>query len=150
MSRRLRQAYGASPWHLLALLACFALGGYALLRLLREADVPTAVRIGGWFVGAALAWDLVLGPLLALVDRLLQPLRRVGALNHVRVPLLGSALLLLVWAPVVLRRSQEELRAKAGLGEDVFLGRWLAVTAVLCAVSALLYAAGRWRRRLRP
>lgn len=139
--------YGASPWHLLVLLLCFALSGYVVLRLLDEASVPVAVRIGVWFVGAALAWDLVLGPALALADRLLLPLRRVGALNHVRVPALASALLLLVWAPVVLQRSEGVFRAKSGLGQDVFLGRWLAITAVLFAVSGLLYAAGRLRRR---
>lgn len=139
--------YGASPWHLLALLLCFALTAYTVALVLDEAGLPVVVKIGIWFVGAALAWDLVLGPLLAAADRLLLPLRRAGALNHVRVPLLGSALLLLVWAPVVLQRSEDVFRTKAGLGQDPFLVRWLVITAVLCAASALHYAVRTRRRR---
>ncbi len=142
--RGLAALYGASPLHLLALLLCFALGLYAVL-LIR--DDPAVIKIAVWFVGAALAWDLVLGPLLALVDRALLPLRAVGALNYVRVPLLASALLLLVWAPVIFQRSEGIFRTKAGLGQDVFLGRWLAITAVLLAVSGVLYALGRLRGR---
>lgn len=128
------------------MLLAFALALYALSRVVGD---PAVVRIAIWFVGAALAWDLVLGPALALVDRLLLPLRRVGALNHVRVPLLGSGLLLLVWAPVVLKRSEGIFRVKAGLTQDPYLHRWLAITAVLFAVSAVLYAAGRLRHRAR-
>lgn len=147
MSSRFARLYGAHPWHLVALLLCFALTGFAVWRLSTEADLPVMVRIGVWFVAVAVVWDLVLGPLLALADRLLRPLARVGALNHVRVPALASALLLLVWAPVILQRSEGQFRTKAGLGQDVFLGRWLAITAVLFAVSALLFAVGRLRGR---
>ena len=63
----MRRLYGAGPGHLLALLGCFAVSGYAATRLLDE--LPVLLRIGVWFLGAALAWDLVLGPLLALADR---------------------------------------------------------------------------------
>ena len=142
-----RTRYGSSPQHLLAMLLCFALGAYAVFLAFAEAGLPVVVKIAIWFVGAALAWDLLLGPLMALVDRAVSPLRRVGALNHVRVPLLGSVLLLLVWAPVVLQRSEGVFRSKAGLGQDPFLGRWLAVTAVLFAVSGAVYAVGRLRAR---
>lgn len=141
---RFVRLYGAHPWHLVVLLLCFALTAYTALRLV---DDPALLRIAVWFVAVAVVWDLVLGPLLALGDRLLQPLARVGALNHVRVPLLASALLLLVWAPVVLQRSEDQFRKKAGLSQDVFLGRWLTITAVLCAGSALLYAVSVLRRR---
>ena len=143
-ARGFRRLYGAHPLHLLALGLCFALGLYAVSRIL---DDPAVVRIAIWFVGAALVWDLVLGPALALVDRALLPLRRVGALNAVRVPLLASALLLLVWAPVIFQRSEATFRTKAGLGQDVFLGRWVAITAALFAVSGALYAVGRLRTR---
>ena len=140
--RGFRRLYGASPLHLLALVLCFALGLYAVSRLL---DDPAVIRIAVWFVGAALVWDLVLGPLVALVDRGLLPLRRFGALNAVRVPLLASALLLLVWAPVIFQRSEQTFRSKAGLGQDVFLWRWLAITALLFAVSGALVALARLR-----
>ncbi len=133
--------YGASAWHLLALLGCFALTGYAVSRL---RDDPALLRITLWFVGAAVVWDLVAGPLIALVDRLLLPLRsrprRVGLLNHVRVPALLSGLLLVVWAPVIFQRSEQTFRLKAGLDQDPYLERWLVITAVLFAMSAAAYA----------
>lgn len=144
--RALRTRYGANPLHLLALALCFALGLYAVSRL---RDDPAVLTIAVWFVGAALVWDLVLGPLVALTDRALLPLRHVGALNFVRVPLLAGGLLLLVWAPVIFSRSEQTFRTKAGLGQDVFLGRWLAITALLFAGSGVLYAVGRLRRRRR-
>jgi hypothetical protein len=136
---RFRRSYGASPWHLVALLGCFALTGYAASRLLD--DLPVLVRITIWFVGAAVVWDLLLGPALALADRLLRPLHRlrVPALNYVRVPLLLSALLLVVWAPLVLQRSEGVFGVKSGLSQDPYLGRWLAVTGVLVACSAAAY-----------
>lgn len=141
---RIVRLYGARPWHLLALVLCFALSAYAILRLV---DDPALLRIAVWFVGAALVWDLVLGPALALGDRLIQPLARVGALNHVRVPVLASLLLLLVWAPVIFQRSEGIFRIKAGLSQDPYLGRWVAITAVLFAVSAAVWGIGRLRRR---
>ncbi len=139
--RRRPRLYGASAWHLLALLGCFALTGYAVSRLW---DNPALLRITLWFVGAAVVWDLVAGPVIALLDRMLLPLRsrprRVGLLNHVRVPALLSGLLLVVWAPVILQRSEQTFRVKAGLGQDPYLGRWLVITAVLFTVSAVAYA----------
>ena len=140
---RFRQLYGASPWQLVALLGCFALSGYTVYRLYDDAAL---IRIAVWFVGAALVWDLVVGPLFALVDKALRPLgsprlsaRGVCPLNFVRVPGLLSAMLFMVWAPVILKRSEGTFAAKAGLGLDVFLGRWLALTVALFAVSAMTY-----------
>jgi hypothetical protein len=148
--------YGDGPRHLLALLGCFLLAGYAALRLLAEdVPVPGLVRIVVWFVGAAVVWDLVLGPLLALVDRGLRgALRRVrpggvSPLNYVRAPALVSALLLLMWLPLILERSQGVYGAKAGLDSSVYLGRWLAVAAVLFAVSAVLFVVALLRARRR-
>ena len=84
-----RGRYGASPLHLLTLLASFALAGYAALQLLRG---PTPVRVAGWFLGAVIAHDLVLFPLYAVADRSLTGLRRrpaaaarSGAVNYLRV-----------------------------------------------------------------
>ena len=142
-----RRLYGAGPLHLVVMLLAIALSLYAVTRI---RDDPALLKIAVWFVGAALVWDLLLGPALAVVDRLLLPLHRVGALNHVRVPLLASALLLLVWAPAILQRSEGVFRTKAGLSQDVFLGRWLVITAVLCAVSAALYGLQVLRGRRRP
>lgn len=137
-----RRRYGASPWHLVAVLLCFALSAYAVSRLL---DSPALFKIAVWFLGAALVWDLLLGPAYALVDRLLRPLLRVAprgvsALNHVRAPALVSSLLLLMWLPLVRQRSEGVYRTKTGLTQDGYLGHWLAVTAVLFVLSGLVWA----------
>ena len=144
---RFRRLYGAAPWNLLALLGCFALTGYAVSRLLD--DLPVLVRIAVWFVGCAVVWDLLLGPALALVDRGLSGVLRGPAVNYVRVPAIISALLLLVWAPLILQRSEEIFRLKAGLTQDPYLERWLAVTAALFALSAIAFGVSRLRGRRR-
>ncbi|MFE4394494.1 MULTISPECIES: hypothetical protein [Streptomycetaceae] len=156
MKRRsgLRERYGASPLHLLLLLCSFALALYAGIRLLK--GDPLGVVI--WFVGAALLHDLVLLPLYTLTDRAAQALtgvrqapaggtHRMPAVNYVRVPAFLSLLLLVVWYPLVLRRVPG-YRSATGLDPDVFLGRWLLLTAAFFAVSALcLLAATAWRGR---
>ncbi len=137
----MKRLYGASPWHLLSVLAALLFTAYVVSRL---ADNPSLLRIAVWFVGAAIVWDLVAGPLIALADRLLLPLRsrprRVGLLNHVRVPALLSLLLLFVWSPVILQRSEQTFQRKAGLTQDPYLERWLIITAVLVLLSAGVYA----------
>lgn len=153
-TRRVRgpfsRLYGAAWWNLVALLGCFALTAYAVSRLLD--DLPVLLRIAIWFVGAALVWDLVLGPALALADRLLRPLSRtrVPALNYVRVPALLSLLLLVVWLPLIAQRSEVVYRLKSGLTQNAYLDRWLLVTAVLVAASAVAYGVAVLRARRRP
>jgi hypothetical protein len=147
--------YGADPLHLLALLACFALAGYAAGRV-----VAAGIWVGFavWFVGAAVLHDLLLYPLYALADVAAQrlPWRRRAHrasrgrprgsvpwppwINYVRVPLGLSGLLLLVWFPLILRRADERYRASVGLDPSPYLGRWLLLTGVLFAGSALAYA----------
>ena len=146
-----RRLYGAAWWHLAALLGCFALTGYAVSRLLD--DLPVLLRIAVWFVGAAVVWDLLLGPALALGDRALRAAlgrARVPVLNYVRVPALLSLLLLLVWLPLIAQRSEQVYRFKSGLTQDPYLERWLAVTAVLWAVSAAAYGLAVLRARRGP
>jgi hypothetical protein len=130
--------YGASGWHLAALLGCFALTGYTVTRL--TADTSSLLQIVIWFVGAAVVWDLVLGPALALADRgLSRAVPRVPALNYLRFPAGLSLLLLAVFAPLIFSRSESRYRAKTGLTEDPYLERWAAVTAALFAASAMAY-----------
>ncbi len=50
-----------------------------------------------------------------------------------------SLLLLAVFAPLVLQRSEQRYSAKTGLTEDPYLERWAAVTAALFVLSALAY-----------
>ena len=142
--------YGARPWHLLTLLASFAVTAYAVSRLFD--DRTALVRIAIWFIGAAVVWDLVVGPLYALADRGLRPLQHVGVRgvalrNYVRVPALVSTLLLIVWAPLIFQRTEQIYRLKSGLLEDPYLDRWAAVTVVLFALSAVVYALAVLRRR---
>lgn len=148
----LQRLYGAHLWHLLVLLALLAATAYVVSLLLGR---PELFRLGVWFLGCAVAWDLALGPALAAVDAVLRrTVGRMGApgvqpLNHVRVPALLSGTLLLVFAPLVLRRSEGVYAAKAGLHEGPFLGRWLVVTVVLFAASALWLAVDVLRARRR-
>lgn len=145
-----RRAYGAAPWHLLLLLGCFAVAGWIALRLAGE---PTAGRMLVWFVGAAIAHDLVLFPAYAAVDRVLRAGwgrgGRPSVLNHLRVPALGAGLLLLVYLPGILGLGDGTYVAATGLAPRAMVGRWLVVSAVLFAASALVYAARRLSRRTR-
>ncbi len=137
--RRLRIPVG-SPFHLLLLVCSFALAAYAGVRLL--ADDWFGVVL--WLVGAALLHDLVLLPLYAAVDRAvvrgLGAARRREWVPYVRVPAALSGLLLLVWFPLISGMVERRYRFGTGLPADVFLARWLLITAVLFGGSALLLA----------
>jgi hypothetical protein len=147
--------YGAHPLHLLALLGCFALAGYAALLTARANSSWPLMLV--WFVGAIIAHDLVLFPLYALADRSL----RSGAaalaarldtradlpspLNYMRVPLLGCALTFLVFFPGIVREGASSYRDATGQTQEPFLGRWLLLCAGMLGLSAVSYAlrAGR-------
>ncbi|MBF8184365.1 hypothetical protein ITP53_01095 [Nonomuraea sp. K274] len=157
---RWARAYGASPWHLLALALCFLVAGYAATRV-----VEAGIWLGflGWFFGAVIIHDLVLFPLYSAADfaagsvtaharrRSRRPARyrrRSAPINYLRVPAVFSGLLLLVWFPLILRRAEPNYRAAVGLSTLPYLTRWILITLVLFAASALLYvlrrlAAGR-------
>jgi hypothetical protein len=143
--RRFTDRYGAPPAHLLALLLCVALAGYAASFLLGD---PALLRVLGWFVGAAVVHDLVLFPLYALVDRGLArlPRRRVPLVNHVRVPLLGAGLTFLVFLPGIVRQGEATHLAATGLDQQPYLGRWLGLVAVMVGLSALVYLVRLTRR----
>lgn len=129
-----------SPFQILLLAASFVLAGYAGVRLLADDWFAVAV----WFVGAALLHDLVLLPLYTVADR--SVVQGLGAAGHrewamyVRVPAALSGLLLLVWFPLISGKVEQRYRLGTGLSPDGFLARWLLITAVLFAGSALLLA----------
>lgn len=129
-----------SPLQLLLLACSFALAAYAGVRLLAGDWLGVAL----WVVGAALLHDLVLLPLYAAADRaLVRGLGRVRRREwtmYVRVPAALSGLLLLVWFPLISGMVEERYRSATGLPPEVFLTRWLLITAVLFAGSALLLA----------
>jgi hypothetical protein len=142
-----RNRYGSSVLHLLAVLATMAVAGYAFIAIVAR---PNAINVLLWFGGAIIAHDLIAFPLysaLALVAGRTAALgaealgtRRMAALNHVRVPVLLSAIALVVWFPLILGLSADRYRDDTALSASVYLGRWLLLTAALLIGSALIYA----------
>jgi hypothetical protein len=160
----IRRWYGAHPLHLLALLAAFALAGYAV-RAVVDAGQWRGFAI--WFAAAVIGHDLLLFPLYSLADlslRRLLPRRaartrgmpagrpggaaRAGGpaqltppvINYIRIPAGLSLLLLAVWFPLILRLSSAAYTAASGLSASPYLWRWLAITGVLFTTSAVCYA----------
>jgi hypothetical protein len=138
MTRR----YGHGPLHLLGHLALVALAAFALSKMFRADVAPRPANLALWLALGALVHDLVLLPAYSLVDRAVR-LLPAPLVNHVRFPMAISGLLLLVWFPLILERQPRNYVNALGREPPDFLGRWLAVTAALFAVSALLYAVRR-------
>ena len=145
----LRRGYGASPVHLLAHLAALALAAYALLQLV---DLRRADNVVAWLVGSVILHDLVLLPLYTALDRATQLLAGRGPrrafVNHVRVPVALSGLLLLVYSPVMTGRTEGNYRRVSGLEPDGYVGRWLLVSGLLFAASGIVFAIRLRRRRV--
>ena len=132
--RSWRHLYGENPLHLLVMVGCFALVGY-VVSFVYPGPEDLALLI--WFAGAVLAHDLVLYPLYALADQPLVFGRRarrralprrpplVPAINHVRVPVLGSAVLGLIYFPTITQRGEDAFRFTAGLGTAGIYQHWL-------------------------
>ncbi|MCQ4043307.1 hypothetical protein ACFOSC_00930 [Streptantibioticus rubrisoli] len=140
---RFARWYGSGPLHLLVLIASFAVTGYALVRLFAVRPLEVAI----WFVGAAILHDLILLPLYSLADLSAHAVLRHRAtrmpqppwINYLRVPTFLSGVLLLVWFPLIFALPTPYPGA-TGLSMDVYLGRWLAITAVLFVASAVAFA----------
>lgn len=130
-----RRLYGEGPLHLILLAATFCLAGYAGVRLLDGDTVGVLL----WFAGAAVLHDLVLLPVYAGADRALRAALgpRTALVNFVRVPVFLSGLLLLIWFPLIARRTERRYEAAAGTTPDVYFGNWLLISGVLFALSAL-------------
>jgi len=65
---------------------------------------------------------------------------RIPRLAYLCVPACLSALLLLVFFPLILQLDAASFRAATGRGETPYLDRWLAISAALFVISGLLYA----------
>jgi hypothetical protein len=141
--RRLLHWYGANPLHLLTMLGSFALAGYAAVQLL-PLDV---FGIAVWFAGAVIGHDLLLMPLYTLADRSAAAVFRhippklpaVQWINYLRVPVVLSGLLLLIWFPLIFRLPTR-FQAATTLSLDPYLWHWLAVTGALFLLSAAALA----------
>jgi hypothetical protein len=145
--RRFAYEYGSNPLHLLVALTSLLVAAWALLQAIGELGATSRFLI--WFVGAILVHDFLFVPLYsalglvaggALLGGERRSRLRVAALNHLRVPAILSGLALLVWFPLILSTDDAGFESATGLTTDVYLGRWLALTAALFAGSALLLA----------
>ena len=140
-----RRRYGASPLHLLAHLAAFAIAYYALSEVLLS-RYSHWVNWVAWFVGGALVHDLVFLPVYVILDTIARlgvadhPLRRVNAINHIRVPAVMAGTMFLVYFPLILGDGRENYINDVGHGPPDFLARWLLICALLFGASALAYA----------
>ncbi|MCU1686385.1 MAG: hypothetical protein JWQ81_7124 [Amycolatopsis sp.] len=147
---RAKGFYGANPLHLLALLGCFALAGYAVTFWL---DDPLLPRLVIWFLAAVIGHDLVLFPLYALADwsvtgalRALKPRRAgtatalVSPLNYLRTPVLGAGLTFVLFFPGIIMQGADTVHAATGLDQTPYLGRWLLLSAAMFGASAVVYA----------
>jgi hypothetical protein len=123
-------------------LAVFGFCFYVLAQVVRGGAVTSFVV---WFVGAALLHDLVLLPAYSLSDRVLHARPRAPRswINHVRVPAVISGVLLLVYFPEILRLSERRYRLASGHPLADYGVRWLAISGVLFAVSALVWRVRR-------
>ncbi|HEY5336262.1 MAG TPA: hypothetical protein VIJ71_09600 [Mycobacteriales bacterium] len=149
----MRRHYGAHPLQLLALLATFALSGYAFYR---ASMGPLPVRMLIWFVAAIVGHDLVLYPLYALADRSWHLVSRrtrvrrrssgqdpaVPAVNYLRVPVVVSGFLLIAFWGTITGQGDGHFFYASDHHFASFLARWLVITGIFFAVSAVLYA---WR-----
>jgi hypothetical protein len=159
--RSWRYLYGENPLHLLAMVGCFALVGYAVSFVFPG---PSALALGIWFAGAVIGHDLILYPLYAFADQPLVVLRwarrrvlprrptLVPAINHVRAPVLGSAILGLIYFPTISQRGDAAFTFTAGHSMVGEYANWLLITGVLFLGSAVIYAVrlGLAVRRRRP
>lgn len=134
-----RRLYGAHPAHALVLLVSLVPAALALGQLLDERPLD----VGRWLLGSALVHDGLLLPLYVLADAALVALwrrrpGRVAWLNFVRIPVAVSGLMFLLFSPVILRQA-ESYEFKTGRSIDAYLGRWLLLSAILAAGSAVWY-----------
>ena len=140
-----RSRYGEGPLHLLAAIASFAIATYAFLEI---ADGTAPLNFAIWFVAAIVLHDMLAFPFYSILGVIVgETLRdppaapaRPSALNYVRVPALLSGFAFIVWFPLILGFGEDEFVESTGLDTDPYLGRWLLLSGVLFAASALVYA----------
>ncbi|MBA3807211.1 MAG: hypothetical protein H0X28_02260 [Solirubrobacterales bacterium] len=159
-SAKFRGIYGASPLHALLGTSSLAIVAIAVRGWFDEPTVSLKYILF-WFVGAILAHDMLLLPLYSAVDRLATiratrpappgepPPRRSPGWVFVRVPLLLSGLLLLVFGPEILQlgNSDSTFHVASGQHQHVYMARYLMIVAVLFALAALLYTLRALRGR---
>jgi len=145
----LRERYGDGPLHLIAVVASFAIAGYAFLQIFQQSS-PLNFII--YFAGAIIAHDLIAFPIYSLLERIAG---RAGAtvklsgslINYVRVPALLCAFAFIVWFPLILELDPGNYEASTATTPPDYLGRWLLMCAVLFVGSGIVYAINSRRAR---
>ena len=158
---RFRRHYGASPLHLVAFIASVAITGLAIKGWFDEPAISIRYILI-WFVGAIIVHDMFLVPLYSALDRrglamshradkhrpapvpsgqgtAEPPPPRSPGWVYVRVPLILSALLLLVFGAEILREGNATFQIASGHTQDVYLSRYLIVVGALFLLSGLAY-----------
>jgi len=139
-----RRRYGGSPLHLVGMVASLALAGFAGLTLTQALGTSKTMAVAVWLIGAAVTHDLILFPIYTLLDKagtklVARPLRP-STINFIRLPVLLSGLLFLVYVPLVGGYSGTTYESITGLPVSVYFGRWLLLTGAMFGVSGALYA----------
>ena len=166
---RLRRFYGAQPLHLLATVVSFAIVAAGVAGWFQAGSDSRGIII--WALGSVIAFEWILLPLAWALDRIAlgprtprtprtpRPLgapRPAGASRtlpgpanraYVRVPALLSALLLIVFAPLIFRAETPDFEATSGIAPPDYLARWLLATAAMFVISAVAYALSLRRSR---
>ncbi len=147
--RSFRGLYGAGPLHALGLIACFAVTGYAVIRIF---DFGGATTVLVWFACAIIAHDAILFPLYSAADRVAERLPGATSaprwINFVRVPAIVSGVMLIVFFPLIFEKGPASY--KAATGETLtnqYLEAWLAITGGVFLVAAVLLGAHLARAR---
>ena len=140
-----RRRYGAGPVHLAAHLLGFAIVVLTFDRIFSGGGLPKLLVL---YVGFVIAHDLIFVPLYTGLDRItrmalarLSLPRRTGLpmINYVRAPALISALLLIIYGPLILRLSDGTYYAISGHHLEHYLRNWLGITVALFLGSGLIY-----------
>lgn len=140
-----KRVYGESPLHLLGQLVAFAIAAYAFTQIIDVAGTDN-LSLFIWFVGGALLHDLVFAPIYLVLDLVARlglqdnALRRVRVINHVRFPVAISGVTFIMFFPLILGKSKAIFERTAGEPQPDYLSRWLLITVIVFAVSALAYA----------
>jgi len=150
-----RRRYGAGPLHLAGHLVGFAIAAFAFDRIFSSGDAKDVLA---WFLGFVIAHDLIFLPAYSGLDRLCRallarlparPRREIPVINHLRAPALISAVLLLIYAPLISGKDDGVYFALSGHHPEGYLRNWLLITTALFLGSALIYVLRRGRARLR-
>jgi hypothetical protein len=157
----MRRARDVEPLQLFAIVVSFAIVAAGVAGWFQAGSDPRGIFL--WALACALAFEWILLPLAWLLDRIafgprtLRPAQAAPATApvvppanraYLRVPALLSALLLIVFAPLIFRADTPTFAATTGLAPPDYLTRWLLATAAMFAVSALAYAVSLRRRRI--